>query len=172
MNNRLVLMILGLAGVSAVAPLAAQQQAIDPYREATKALERGDLLTAEEMTNRVLKVSPNHIPAKDLLTRIQMAKVAAVRGATKTKLAAVTIDRIQFDGTPFKDAVATLRTKLRQRQADTNLLIMDPAGKIRDTEVAGIDVSNVPATAAINFIAEAVGARVEYRADSVVFSPK
>ena len=117
-------------------------------------------------------VSPNHIPTKDILTRIHAEKLAAVRSGMKTKLDAVTIDRLQFDGTPFKDAVATLRTKLRQHQADTNILIMDPSGKIRDAEVVGVDVSNVPAFAAIGFLAEAVGARVEYRADSVVITPK
>lgn len=172
MNHGNLLITVLIAGMLGALPSTAQEKALDPYREATKALERGDLVTAEEMANRVLRVSPNHIPTKDLLTRINAAKVSATRGAVKAKLDAVTIDRIQFDGTPFKDAVGTLRVKLRQRQVDTNILIIDPAGKIRDTNVMGIDVSNVPASAVIGFLAEAVGARVEYRADSIVFTPK
>ncbi len=163
--------VLALA-LSFASILPAQENLEAVYKQAVGALERGDFETTETLSRRILQTVPNHLPTKDLLSRAEQLKVAAARGAAKTKLAGVTLDRIHFDGTPFKDALSTLRTKLRQQKVEVNLLIMDPGNKFRESEVAAMELNQIPATAAIDYLAEAVGARVEYRADSVVFAPK
>lgn len=162
-----------LAALGLVSGSPAAEPTLDElHRAASKAFERGDVANAETLGRRVLAASPNHVPTLDLMSRIQDSKKAAARQAIKPKLAAVKFEKIKFDGESFRDAVGVIRRKLAEKQTPVNILIMDPSGKLHESEVSAIDLDNIPATSALEYLAEGANARVVYRADSVVISPK
>lgn len=156
----------------APAVLAAEPTIEDLHRAASKAFERGDIFTAEQVSRRVLTAVPNHIPTLDLVSRINDSKKVAARQAIKPKLAAVKLEKVKFDGESFQDAIGVIRRKLNEKQTPVNILIMDPTGKLHESEVSAIDLNNIPATSALEYLAEGANAKVVYRADSVVISPK
>ncbi|MFM7180222.1 MAG: hypothetical protein ACKO2G_01970 [Verrucomicrobiales bacterium] len=162
-----------LAALALASPATAAEPTIeDLHRSASKAFESGDVATAEAVSRRVLTAVPNHIPTLDLVTRINDSKKAAARQAIKPELAAVNLDKVKFDGESFRDAVGVIRRKLGEKQVPVNILIMDPTGKLHESEVSAIDLNNIPATSALEYLAEGANAKVVYRADSVVISPK
>lgn len=162
-----------LAALVLCAPLAAAEPTVDDlHRAAARAFEKGDVATAESMGRRALAAAPNHVPTLDLMSRIGDARKAAARQAIKPKLAAVKFDKVKFDGESFRDAVGILRGKLRQQNVAVNILILDPSGKLHESEVPALELEAIPATSALEYLAEGSNARVQYRADSVVISPK
>lgn len=162
-----------LAALALVTSASAAEPTIeDLHRAASKAYETGDIATAEAVSRRVLNAVPNHIPTLDLISRINDSKKAAARQAIKPKLAAVTLDKVKFDGESFRDAVGVIRRKLGEKQVTVNILILDPSGKLHESEVSAIDLNNIPATSALEYLAEGANAKVVYRADSVVIAPK
>ncbi len=170
---------LGHGWLSALAALAlvisgpaAEPTVEDLHRAASKAFESGDIATAEAVSRRVLTAVPNHIPTLDLVTRINDSKKAAARQAIKPKLAAVNFEKVKFDGESFRDAVGVIRRKLAEKQTSVNILITDPSGKLHQAEVSAMELNNVPATSALEYLAEGADAKVVYRTDSVVISPK
>ena len=157
--------------------LAASLPAAEPtveelHRAASKAYETGDITTAEAVSRRLLAAVPNHIPTLDLVSRINDSKKAAARQAIKPKLAAVNLEKVKFDGESFRDAVGVIRRKLGEKQVSVNILIMDPSGKLHESEVSAIDLNNIPASSALEYLAEGANAKVVYRADSVVIAPR
>jgi hypothetical protein len=162
-----------LAALALVGSAPAAEPTIeDLHRAAAKAFESGDIATAEAVSRRVLTAVPNHIPTLDLVTRINDSKKAAARQAIKPKLAAVNLEKVKFDGESFRGAVGVIRRKLAEKQVPVNILIMDPTGKLHETEVSAIELNNIPATSALEYLAEGANAKVVYRADSVVIAPK
>lgn len=156
----------------AATPLAAEASVEDLHRAASKAFENGDIVTAEAISSRVLTAVPNHIPTLDLVSRINDSKKAAARQAIKPKLAAVNLEKVKFDGESFRGAVGVIRRKLNEKEVQVNILIMDPSGKLHESVVSAMELNNVPATSALEYLAEGANAKVVYRADSVVISPK
>ena len=161
-----------LAVLVAALPLRAAESLDDLVSKGNLALERGDLVTAEALGKQVLRKAPNHVPAGDLMTRVLQAKVAAQKVAAKGTLSKVMIEEVRLEKVSLSDALDWMRTKLRQKKVDVNLILLDPQDKMRNAMIQNLQLKNVPASQVLTYLAEEAGGRLVFRETAVEVRPK
>lgn len=169
---RRLLLVAALAPwVIAVPPQAVAAESIGAlHRQALEAEQRGDWNTAIDLADRILARQPNHFATRDLRARVVNQQQRAAKTAARGKLAAITIENIDFDGVELRDVLEFLRR--RTAEAEINFVVVDPTGQLNEREITGLRLRNVPATVVLEYLAEAAEATVQYRAHDVVLRPR
>ncbi len=156
--------------VVAPPPVLAAESIGALHRQALEAEQRGDWNTAIDLADRILARQPNHFATRDLRTRVSNQQQRAANTAARGKLAAITIDNIDFDGVELSDVLEFLRR--RTIETEINFVVVDPSGQLREREITGLRLRNVPVTVVLEYLAEAADATVQYRANDVVLRPR
>lgn len=169
--RRLLLVVALAPWVIAVPSQAVAAESIGAlHRQALEAEQRADWDTAIDLADRILARQPNHFATRDLRARAVNERQREAKTAARGKLAAITIDNIDFDGVELRDVLEFLRR--RTAEAEINFVVVDPTGRLNEREITGLRLRNVPATVVLEYLAEAADATVQYRAHDVVLRPR
>jgi len=175
MKTRLFLLSCALlvAPVSFAQPIPAPSPEVF-YQKGLKAVEAGDVSGAKANFQQALQLDPNHANA-----RLQLAELArnAPRVAAKGregKLASVIIPQLQFTAADLSDALTALGQMIEKESkggVTLNFIVDDPQAKLANKKVT-LQLKNIPAKAALDYLLTQVGAKARFDEHAVVVTPQ
>lgn len=157
---------------SGAVAVAGSGDVADLFRKGSRAYEQGDLDTAEATFRQILKGLPGHVPSRDMLARIETTRARAKDGALERNLAKLVIPAVNFQEVSLPEALDFMRIRLRELGSPANIILIDPARKLEDAQIADLRLRNVPATEVLKFIAEMTGASILYKDKNVILRPR
>lgn len=163
----LALAVLGTALISI--PARAADDTYVLFEEGKAAFQAGQFEIAREKLNKVAERNPNHVPTQAMLAQIKQ-KLGVDNTKLRTAYAAVIIDKIDFADVSLEEAVDALRLLSKKASNDKvvpNIIIKSP--EIAQKTVS-LNLSKVPLTEVLNYLAEVTGARITYDTSAVLFS--
>lgn len=163
----LVIAVLGTALISI--PVRAADDTYVLFEEGKAAFQAGQLEIAREKLNKVAERNPNHVPTQAMLAQIKQ-KIGVDNSKLRTAYASVIIEKIDFADVSLEEAVEALRLLAKKASGDKivpNIIIKSP--EIGQKTVS-LNLSKVPLTEVLNYLAEVTGARITYDTTAVLFS--
>lgn len=130
---------------------------------------RGDMESAKRAFQMAYQIDPRNPVAIGYLRQIAVAeKKDGGAGSAEKAFAGVILQQVQFKEATFGDALEALKKKIAEasggRQAAN--FVVQPG--VNQTAAVTLSLSNVPANEAIRYLAELVGAKVEYQKYAIV----
>ena len=158
---------------------ALADKADEAYRKGMSAIAAGDVSAARSAFQQALKLRPNHAYARFQLGQLDQdnGQIAARKRASE--LASVRLPNVEFKDVPLSDALIALTQLVEDASAQQfgkdksltpNFNIQDPSGKLSQKEVT-IQLKNVPAKAALDYLLQQAGAKVRYDEFATVITP-
>lgn len=166
--------LLSLLGISALAlafvtPSASAQNTQALYEEGKAAFNAGKLEIAREKLNEVARTNPSHVPTQAMLAQINQA-LAANNNELRNAYQKVIIDKIEFDKVELGealDAVRILARKASNEQVTPNVILTNPD---LAKQLVSINLTQVPLTEVLNYLAQLAGARLTYDKNAVLLT--
>ena len=143
------------------------------YKKGLAALKVGKPEEAKVAFENVLKLKPGYSPAKYQLSRIPELNARAKLARRKALFANTLITEINFNDATLKEALEALdiyAVKASKEKLTPNFVIRDPKGKIKDKTVT-LKMKNIPASVALKYILEGVGAAATFDEHATVIAP-
>jgi hypothetical protein len=141
--------------------------------EGQTAFMRGDLVTAKRNFVIANKMDPKNPTVIGFLKQIAAAEAKNPSGASSEhEYRDIVIPQIQFKEATFASAVDFMKKKvsdLTGGKKSINIVNKLPA-EAQNTPIT-LNLTNIPFTEALRYIAELVGAKVEYQKYAVVLAP-
>ena len=168
-----------LAALLITATPALADKAEDAYRRGLQAVADGDASTARAAFHEALRLRPNHAYARYQLSRLAQDNGQLAAQKRARDLAAVRLDQVDFKDVPLSDALIALNQLVEEASAKArgkdkaitpNFNIQDPTGKLGQKEVT-LQLKNVPAKAALDYLLEQAGARARFDEFATVVMP-
>ncbi|MFZ4764984.1 MAG: tetratricopeptide repeat protein, partial [Roseimicrobium sp.] len=139
------------------------------YEEGRAAFNAGEYELAREKLSEVLSRNPTHLP-----TRAMMAQIERVLGANNVALRKayekVIIDKIEFADVELAEALTAVRVKAKQATHDKvvpNVIVKSPE---LAKKLVSINLTQIPLTEVLHYLAQLAGARVTYDKSAVLLS--
>lgn len=130
---------------------------------------KGDLEIAQQLLSQVAARDPKHFETKALLAQIS-TQMKPNTSSLKRQYQSVTLPKVEFADVTLQEALDALRMLSKAKTEGKiipNFLIKDPALAAKPVQ---INLSNVPMTEIIQYLAQMTGARVTYDQHAVVFA--
>lgn len=150
-------------------PLQAEDDINQVFQMGRAAYYKGDLKTAYQLLTQVESRNPRHFETKALLAQIR-AQNKSGPNSVKGSYEAVTLAKIEFTEVSLTEAVEGLRSlskTVTDGKVVPNIIIKDPA---LGAKTLSLNLSNVPLTDAIQYLADLVGAKTSYDRHAVIFT--
>ena len=163
----LAIAVLGTALITV--PARAADDTYVLFEEGKAAFQAGQFDIAREKLNKVAERNPNHVPTQAMLAQIKQ-KIGVDNTKLRTAYATVIIDKIDFADVSLEEAVEALRLLAKKASGDKvvpNIIIKSP--EIAQKTVS-LNLSKVPLTEVLNYLAEVTGSRITYDTSAVLFS--
>jgi tetratricopeptide (TPR) repeat protein len=163
----LAIAVLGTALITV--PARAADDTYVLFEEGKAAFQAGQFEIAREKLNKVAERNPNHVPTQAMLAQIKQ-KIGVDNTKLRNTYATVIIDKIDFADVSLEEAVEALRMLAKKASGDKvvpNIIIKSP--EIGQKTVT-LNLSKVPLTEVLNYLAEVTGARLTYDTSAVLFS--
>lgn len=139
------------------------------FEEGRAAFNAGQLEIAREKLAYVLSKSPDHIP-----TRAMMAQIEARLGPSNTMLRKsyekIIIDKVEFADVTVEESIQAIRMltqKATQNKVVPNIIVK---GEGIGEKVLSLNLSRVPLSEVLNYVAQLSGSRLVYDKNAVVFA--
>ncbi|MCU0796478.1 MAG: hypothetical protein MUF31_11135 [Akkermansiaceae bacterium] len=158
---------------------ALADKADDAYRKGMRAIAAGDVTAARSAFNEALKLRPNHPYARYQLSQLDQDTGQITARKKASELAAVRLPNVDLKDVPLSDAIIALNQMVEEASAKQygkdkaltpNFNIQDPKGELGKKEVT-LQLKNVPAKTALDYILQQAGARVRFDEFATVIVP-
>lgn len=158
---------------------ALADKADDAYRKGMSAIAAGDVSAARSAFQEALKLRPNHAYARFQLGQLDQDNGQITARKRASELASVRLPNVEFKDVPLSDALIALNQLVEDASAQQfgkdksltpNFNIQDPTGRLSQKEVT-IQLKNVPAKAALDYLLQQAGAKVRYDEFATVITP-
>ena len=164
-----------VASFLAATALAAAPEIQSLLTEGQTAYLRGDLEKAKAAFEMVYRMDSRNQVAIGYLRRIKVDEQNKPKGNDQEKqLAGVIIPQIQFRDATLGSALDYLK-KAVEKQSDgqqaVNFVVQLPAEQV-NTQTVTLNLTNIPFTEALRYLAESVNATVEYERYAIRVRPK
>lgn len=158
--------------VALIAPLQGHAQNIQALYEEGRALyNAGHLEQAREKLRVVAARNPDHVPTRAMLAQIQ--QILGVDNTTlKNSYEKIIIDKIEFDNVSLTEAIEAVRVftrKATDQKVTPNIILKSP--DLGERSIS-INLSNVPLTEVLNYIAQLSNTKLTYDKNAAMFSDK
>ncbi len=156
-----------LVPILASAAIAQAETVQEIYARGVRASIGGDNATARQLFLQVLAADPDNKAAAANIRRIDLA--TATKGDLKSRMAAIIVPKIDFKEASLTSVLDYL-PKLAAQQPGApplNIVRMFPK-EYGDTKSITLQLSNVPMTDALDYIAQLGGVTVTYEKAAVV----
>jgi hypothetical protein len=137
------------------------------YEEGRAAFNGGQFEIAREKLAYVLSKAPDHLPTRAMLAQIE-AKLGPNNTILRKTYEKVIIDKVEFVDVTVDEALQALRMlslKASQNKVAPNVIVKSP--DIRE-KVISLNLSQVPLTEVLNYVAQLSGGRIVYDKNAVV----
>lgn len=169
-----------LAGVlsllAAPAAFAADSPEVQEYlREGQAAFLRGDYASAKSAFQMVYSIDPRNMTAINFLKRIKVAEETRPKYTDQQQsLAGIVIPQIQFREATLGSALDFLKKAVEKQTGGkqaANFVVQLPAEQV-NTQTVTLNLTNVPFTEAVRYLAELANATVSYDRYAIMIKPK
>jgi len=164
--------------VLALSPVAfaADDPAVQEYlREGQAAFVRGDYAAAKSAFQMVYSIDPRNITAINFLRRIKVAEESRPKYTDQQQqLAGIVIPQIQFREATLGSALDFLKKAVEKQTGGkqaANFVVQLPAEQV-NTQTVTLNLTNVPFTEAVRYLAELANATVSYDRYAIMIKPK
>lgn len=137
------------------------------FQMGRSAYYKGDLEQAHQLLSQVAARQPNHFETKALLAQIRI-KMKGNESSLKKTYAGVTLTKLEFVDVTLDEAVEALRNiskSASEGKVSPNIIIRDASLKEKPLS---LQLSNIPLTDAIEYLARLAGARPVYEQHAVM----
>lgn len=139
------------------------------YQEGRAAFFAGQFDLAREKLSQVLVANPSHMETRAMIAQIDQ-KLGSENTVLKKSYEKIIIDKIEFTDVALAEAIEAVRIKAKQATGEKvipNIILKDPElGK----KTVSINLSKIPLTEVLNYLAQLAGARLKYDKTAVIFS--
>lgn len=162
-----------------VAGTAFAETADEAYRAGMAAIQRNEPAAAKQAFERALQLRPDHAYARYQLGRLKSDSASMNAKRREAQLASVRLPEVSFEKASLSEALVALNQMVETESAKTkgkegafapNFNVQDPTGKLGEKEVT-LNLKNIPANAALQYLLDQVNARVRYDAHATVVLP-
>jgi hypothetical protein len=170
MKTKLPLLAVLLFGFSCqTSPLQAADDLHVIYEEGRAAFNAGQLELAREKLAIVKSRNPNHVPTLAMLSQIEQ-KLGMDNTMLRKSYETVIIDKIEFTEVELSEALQAVRIlskKASKEKIIPNIILKNPElGK----KTVSINLTNVPLSEVLSYLAQLTGAKLTYDKIGVMFS--
>ncbi|TLD72718.1 hypothetical protein FEM03_01180 [Phragmitibacter flavus] len=170
MNIKPLLLLAALAAF--ISPLQGHAQNLQALYEEGRALyNAGHMEQAREKLRVVAARNPDHVPTRAMLAQIQ--QILGVDNTTlKNSYDKIIIEKIEFDNVALNEAIEAVRfytRKATDQKITPNIILK--SGDLGNRPVS-INLSNVPLTEVLNYLAQLSGTKLTYDKNAAMFSEK
>lgn len=143
--------------------------------EGQVAYQKGDLAAAKSAFSMAYQIDPRNPVVIGYLKRIKVDEASKPKGNEQEKqLATLVIPQIQFRDATIGSALDYLK-KVVERQSGgkqaVNFVVQLPAEQV-NTQTVTLNLSNVPFTEAVRYLAELAKATIVYEKYAIIVKPK
>lgn len=174
MKTRPVLLSLALLATPAFAADSAALPSADIfYKKGLEAVQAGELEFARSSFHQALKLDPNHANARYQLAELNRNAPRIAAKGREAKFGAVLLPQVQFANADLTDALTALGQMVEKESKGTvtaNVIVDDPQGKLTGKKVT-LQLKNIPAKAALQYLLGQVGAKARFDEHAVVVQP-
>ncbi|HET6408596.1 MAG TPA: hypothetical protein VFG14_11995 [Chthoniobacteraceae bacterium] len=141
--------------------------------EGQTAYLRGDLVTAKKNFEIANKVDPKNPTVIGYLRQIAAAEAKnPVSASSESEYKDIIIPQLQFKEATLNSALEFMKKKVSDASGGKKSVnfVMQLSAEAQNTPIT-LSLSNIPFTEALRYVAELVGAKVEYQKFAVVIKP-
>jgi len=139
------------------------------YEEGRAAFNAGQFDLAREKLSVVKAANPGHVPTLAMLSQIEQ-KIGYDNTALRKSYEKVIIDKIEFSDVELSEAIQAVRILSRRASLEKvvpNITLKTPE---LGTKKVSINLTNVPLSEVLNYLAQLAGAKLTYDKVGVMFS--
>jgi hypothetical protein len=157
------------AMLAAIVPTASRAEDLHVlYEEGKAAFHAGQYELARERLSVVLAKSPGHLPTQAMMAQI-VQKIGPDNTMLRKTYEKVVLERVEFAEVPLDDAIQAVRhfaQKASQNKVTPNIIIKSPE---LSKKTVTINLTQVPLSEVLNYIAQLSGAKLVYDKTAVLF---
>jgi tetratricopeptide (TPR) repeat protein len=161
-----------LLAVAAVAETPPNADAL--VRQGIAAERAGNPDAARAAYEKALQINPNHADARFHLGQVKIRRDTIARQGRQAALTRVVLPTVQFAEASLRESLDALTRSITTQsngELTPNFVIQDPDGKLNAKSVT-MDLRNIPASAALQYILEQTGARARHDEFAIVIQPQ
>jgi hypothetical protein len=166
---RLALALVTSASIG-VAPLGAADDIENLFQMGRAAYYKGDLEQARQLLTMVEAQAPRHQETRILLGEIRAKLRTSAGSSLKMKYQGVKLGKIEFADVTLQEALDGLRALSKNAsngQVVPNFIVTD--SKVGENKIS-LNLTDVPLTTAIDYVARVAGAKAAYDQHAVLFT--
>ncbi|HEY8962591.1 MAG TPA: tetratricopeptide repeat protein [Luteolibacter sp.] len=144
------------------------------YQKGVKAVEAGDVAEAKSNFEQALQLDPNHANARYQLAELQRNAGRIAAKGREGKLSSVIIPSLEFRAADLNDALTALGQMVEKESKGAvtlNFIVDDPGAKLAPQKVT-LQLKNIPAKSALDYLLTQVGAKARFDEHAVVITPR
>lgn len=164
--------VLGMAAVTGMSHLTVRAAGDDInalFQMGKAAYYKGDLETAQQLLSQVAARNPQHFETKALLAQIRTQKKPDGSSLRK-QYESVTLAKVEFADVTLQEALDGLRVLSKNTsngKVIPNFIVKDPT---LGTKQVSLNLSGMPLTEVIQYLAQVTGSKASYDQHAVVFA--
>lgn len=144
------------------------------YRQGVAAEKAGDPDAAREAYQQSLRLNPRNADARFRLGQLKLRRDTIVRQGREATFSGVRLPQVLLDEAEFRESLEAL-AKMIETQSEgrvaPSFIVQDPSGKLAEARIS-LQLRNVTATAALDYILGMAGARARHDEFAIVITPK
>ncbi len=152
-------------------PAAAADDLKTSYQQGRALFYAGQLEAAREKLAPVLAKNPNHLETQAMMAQIKQ-QLGEGENTLKSSYQKVVLEKVEFSNVELSEALQAVRflsRKATNEKISANVIVANP--ELAKKPVS-INLTQVPLSEVINYLAQMAGAKVTYDKVAVVLSPK
>jgi len=164
-----VLAMTAFVGMGELKVRAAGEDINALFQMGKAAYYKGDLETAQQILSQVAAREPRHFETRALLAQIR-TQLKPNGSSLKRTYEGVTLAKIEFADVTLQEALDGLRAMSKsatEGKVIPNFIVKDEA---IGTKTISLNLSNIPLTQVIQYLADVAGAKTTYDQHAVIFS--
>ena len=173
MKRIITILAIALSTVCGLADQERDAKIQKVYAMGVKYMKAGDYANAEKYLNAVVRADPKHGHARSALDQLKSARKKASASTLQRALQKVTLEQIELEELSVSEAIEALKAHVDNRNGEQpapNFIIKDPGGKLSGKTVS-LNLQNIPAETALNYILSLAGAQPKYTQYMVEIHP-
>ncbi len=145
----------------------------DYYKAGITAIAQGNESKARQYFQASLKLDPNNGNAKYQLKNLHLHRGKMSQKARQNKLSSVIIPEVKLTDATLDEALSALTALVDDvsgKKVITNFVVQDPQNTLKTKRIT-LNVSNLPASAILDFILRSSAAKAQYDQYAIIITP-
>lgn len=144
------------------------------YRQGIAAEKAGDPAAARKAYTEALRAQPQHPHARYRLEQLKLTAPKIAAKGYEARIGSVVVPELKLDNASLGESLDALAAIIRKQSADQvspNFIVQDPGQRLQGAKIS-LNLKNLPAKAALQYLLDQAGAKANYDEHAVVVTPR